>query len=90
MTDEDLVELSIFDGVLAQIQHKHSRKMQALFDFLKYSREEAHRKLSQLQVKAQKQKDQVIDACFANSLNHMMEQQHSAVASCLFKHSLLY
>jgi hypothetical protein len=43
--------------VLAEIQHKHARKMQVLIDFIRLCKEEASKKVKQLMVTAPKQKD---------------------------------
>lgn len=44
ITDEDFVPLELFDGVLAEYQHKFSSKRQIQLDFIRLCRDEAIKK----------------------------------------------
>jgi hypothetical protein len=77
VTDEDLVPLDLFDGVLAEFQHKFQTKKAIQLDFLKQCREEQQKKLKLLGVESGKQKQEIEKTSFANYLNTRLEQNHS-------------
>lgn len=76
ITDEDLVPLDLFDGILAEYQHKHETKKQVYIDFIKQCREEQVKKCKQLGIESGKQKAEVEKASFANFLNTKLETNH--------------
>ena len=90
VTTEDLIELSYFDTVLTEKEHKYSNKRQTIQEFIRYCRDEITKKLRQLDIKLPKQKELVTDATFAHTLNAKLEQNHSNVVTSQFKHHLLY
>lgn len=90
ITDEDFVPLELFDGVLAEFQHKFNSKRQIQLDFIRLCREEAVKKQKVLGIDTERQKKLVDSAVFANLLNTKLEQTHSAVFTLHYKHSLLY
>ena len=44
VTDEDFVPLELFDGVLAEFQHKYQSKRNIQLEFVKFCKEEAVKK----------------------------------------------
>ena len=53
-------------------------------------KDEISKKQKQLGIQTPKQKDLMQDAIIAQTLNTKLEQNHSAVVTSHFKHSLLY
>ena len=90
VTDEDLVPLELFDGVLAEFQHKFQSKRTIQLDFLKQCKEEQQKKLKLLGVESGKQKQEIEKTSFANYLNTRLEQNHSQLFTLQFKHNLLF
>lgn len=69
--------LELFDGVLAEFQHKYQSKRNIQLEFVKFCKEEAIKKQKQLGVDTDKTRKLVESATFANILNTKLEQNHS-------------
>jgi hypothetical protein len=52
VSTEDMVELSLFDDVLTEKQHKHRTKIAAITDFMVYCKDEIAKKLKALDIKS--------------------------------------
>ena len=86
ITDEDLVPLDLFEGVLAELNHKIESKRAVHLELAKSCRDEQVKKCKALGIESGKQKGEVEKSALANFINIKMEQTHSQKFTTLFKH----
>lgn len=90
ITDDDLVELELFDFALSQFQNKQNEKKQTITSFIAECHSNVVRVIQKLNVDSEKTKKNIEQSVISTFLNQRMEQRNTTYFGNNFKHRILY